>query len=107
VASTLPVEGDAGETLARFRAELNDLDERIVRLLGRRFEVIRAIGQHKRRNEIPMMQPARVLEVKERCARIASAHGVDPEFARRLFALIIDEACRVEDGIIDGAQTGA
>jgi chorismate mutase len=106
MASTARLEGDGSDGLTRFRQELNALDEEIVRLIGRRFEVIRAIGQHKRRNEIPMMQPARVLEVKERCARIASSHGVDPEFARRLFALIIDEACRVEDAIIDGAPTG-
>lgn len=107
MASTAQVEADGVDALATFRRELNALDEEIVRLLGRRFELIREIGQHKRRNKIPMMQPARVLEVKERCARIASAHGIDPEFARRLFALIIDEACRVEDEIIDSVQTGA
>jgi hypothetical protein len=30
---------------------------------------------------------------------------VDPDFARRLYALIIDAACRMEDAIIDGPRT--
>ena len=48
-----------------------------------------------------MMQPGRVAEVKERCAQMAREHGIDPDFARQLYGLIIDEACRMEDEIID------
>ena len=84
------------------RQQLNSLDEWIIRLLGRRFETCAAIGRYKREHGIPMMQPARVAEVKERCARVAAEHGVDPDFARRIFGMIIDEACRLEDQIIEG-----
>ena len=92
------------DVLMAFRKELNSLDEQIIRLLGRRYEICRAVAQHKRENGIPMMQPGRVAEVKERCARMASEHDVDPDFARRLYGLIIDEACRMEDAIIDGPR---
>jgi chorismate mutase-like protein len=83
------------------RQQLNSLDDWIIRLLGRRFETCCAIGRYKREHGIPMMQPARVAEVKERCARIAIEHGVDPDFARRLYCMIIDEACRLEDEIME------
>ena len=89
------------DALALFRQQLNSLDEEIVRLLARRFQVCRAVAHHKHEHGIPMMQPGRVTEVKERCARMASELGMDPEFARRLYGLIIDEACRMEDEIID------
>lgn len=89
------------DTLTLFRQQLNALDEEIVRLLARRFQVCRAVAHHKRDHGIPMMQPGRVAEVKERCARMAGDLGVDPEFARRLYGVIIDEACRMEDAIID------
>lgn len=91
-------------TLTDFRRELNSVDEQIVRLLGRRFAICCAVGHYKREHGIPMMQPGRVAEVKERCARMAREHHVDAEFAVRLFAMIIDEACRMEDEIIDKAR---
>lgn len=93
------------DALAIFRQQLNSLDEEIVRLLARRFQVCRAVAHHKRDHGIPMMQPGRVAEVKERCARMAGDLGMDPEFARRLFGMIIDEACRMEDEIIDERPT--
>jgi len=92
------------DTLLDFRRELNSVDEQIVRLLGRRYEICRAVGVYKREHDIPMMQPGRVAEVKERCARMAREHHVDADFAVRLFAMIIDEACRMEDEIIEQAR---
>jgi chorismate mutase len=89
------------DKLTLFRQQLNALDEEIVRLIARRFQVCRSVAHHKRDHGIPMMQPGRVAEVKERCARMAGDLGIDPEFARRLYDLIIDEACRTEDEIID------
>jgi len=89
------------EALGRFRSQLNEIDESIIALLGRRYAVCREVADYKREHGIPMMQPARVAEVKERCAQIADRHGVNPDFARRLYGVIIDEACRLEDEIID------
>jgi chorismate mutase len=99
--------GHGVEKLMALRQQLNSLDEQIVRLLGRRYEICRSAAQHKREHGIPMMQPGRVAEVKERCAHMASEHGVDPDFVRHLFAMIIDEACRMEDEIIDRPRSGA
>lgn len=95
------------DTLSEFRQRLNALDADLVRLLGERYEVCRAVAEYKREEGIPMMQPARVQEVKERSAQAAVRHGVDPEFARKLFGLIIEEACRLEDQIIDRSLDGA
>lgn len=93
----------ATDPLLEFRARLNSIDERIVELLGARFGVCRDVAEYKRQRGIPMMQPARVAEVKARCAKLAESHGVNPDFAHRLYELIIDEACRLEDAIIDAS----
>jgi chorismate mutase len=93
------------DNLMQFRQALNSLDEQIVQLLGQRFAVVRAVGRYKSANNIPMMQSARVAEVKERCAKLAREHGMDPEFARRLYGAIIDEACRLEDEIIENTPS--
>lgn len=87
--------------LSEFRSELNKIDDQIVALLGQRFAIIRKVADYKKDNKVPMMQPRRVEEVKDRCAVSAIAHEVNPELLRNLYSLIIDEACRVEDAIID------
>lgn len=84
-----------------FRDEIDDLDRRLVALIGRRYEICRQVAEHKRSNGIPMMQSGRVEQVKARVAELGVQHGVNPELLRQLYALIIGEAWRLEDEIID------
>jgi len=92
------------ESLNDFRRELNELDEQLVALLGRRFAICRRVALFKQEHGIPMMQSGRVEEVKNRAAAAAGRQGVDPKFIRALYADIIDEACRLEDEIIGGKR---
>lgn len=89
------------ERLTEFRKELNEIDASLIELLGRRFKIIRDVGIYKKEANIPMMQSKRVDEVKDRCARMGEEYDLDGDFIRNLYTLIIDEACRVEDIIID------
>jgi chorismate mutase len=91
------------QQLATFRSALDVLDEQIVQLLGRRYAICRDVAHYKKQHRIPMMQTGRVAAVKDRCARLASAHNVDPVFLRGLYDLIIAESCRLEDEIIGSA----
>jgi chorismate mutase len=93
------------EKLSKFRVELDSLDEQLVALLGRRYEICRDVARFKKEHKIPMMQSGRVAAVKERCARLGDAHNVDPDFVARLYSLIIGESCRLEDEIIDGSTS--
>lgn len=94
-------EAEHANPLEVYRGALNRIDGEIIALLGERYAVCRDVAAYKKANGIPMMQPQRVEEVKERCARLASERGVNRDFARQLYTLIIDEACRMEDDIID------
>ena len=89
------------ERLAEYRKELNEIDASLIELLGRRFKIIRDVGDYKSVTNIPMMQSKRVDEVKDRCAKMGEEYGLDGGFIRNLYTLIIDEACRIEDIIID------
>ena len=87
--------------LDEFRVRLNAIDDDLIELLGRRFAICREVANYKRVHDIPMMQSARVEEVKRRCADLGLKHNLDPQFTMSLYSLIIDEACKVEDEIID------
>jgi chorismate mutase len=94
---------DTESTLGKYRAELDTIDEQLLALLGKRYALCREVAKRKRANDIPLMQPARIKEVKERAADIGVQHSLDPLFVLELYALIIGEACRLEDEIISGA----
>ena len=87
--------------LEQFREELDSIDAQIVESLGRRFDVCRRVAQLKKEHGIPMMQPDRVEQVKQRRAALGASHGVDADFIVALYTLIIQEACRLEDKVIE------
>lgn len=89
------------ERLTEFRKELNEIDASLIELLGRRFKIIQDVAEYKKEMNIPMMQSKRVDEVKDRCAKMGEEYDLDGDFIRNLYTLIIDEACRIEDIIID------
>jgi len=90
------------EALAPFRRQIDALDDEIVRLLAERFAVVRQVAEVKRARKIPAVLPDRIAAVKARAAKNAAPLGLDPDFMRRLYGLIIDEACRIEDEHIVG-----
>jgi chorismate mutase len=58
------------------------------------------VAEYKAAEGIPMMQPARVAEVKRRAVQRALPAGLSEPFTLGLYELIISEACRMEDEII-------
>jgi chorismate mutase-like protein len=92
------------DKLSEFRRRVNSLDENLLDLLGERFDICREVARYKRAERIPMMQSARVQEVKERCAQLSIKRRLDPGFVQKLYTLIIEESCRTEDEIIDAPE---
>ncbi len=101
--SSAPPQPGVSAQLQALRGELDAIDQRLLELVRERLECCCRIGHWKKQHGVPMMQPARIGVVQERAAAFAMAHGLSGEFLRRLYALIIEETCRLEDAII-GAQ---
>lgn len=96
---------DETDVLEELRSELDDIDGRLLDIIRERIECCIRIGRHKQEHGIPMMQPHRIGIVQERAARYGEEHGVDPDFLRRLYDLVIDETCRVEDLVMGNTPT--
>jgi 4-amino-4-deoxychorismate mutase len=86
--------------LAPFRGRLDELDEQIARLLGERFAICREIALYKRAHEIPMMQPQRVVEVRERYLARGAEVDLPTDFTAALFELLIGATCKMEDELM-------
>jgi chorismate mutase-like protein len=83
-----------------FRRRLDELDDQLARLLGERFDICREVAEYKRANDVPMMQPDRVIQVRERYLARGQEVGLPPEFTADLFELLIAATCKMEDEII-------
>lgn len=93
----------SADGLQPFRERLDELDERILALLGERFDTCREIAAYKREHEVPMMQPHRVEHVRSRYHTRGAELALPADFAAALFELVIDATCRMEDKLIAAA----
>jgi chorismate mutase len=90
-----------------FRERLDVLDNEIARLLGERFEICREVAHYKREHGIPMMQPERVEQVRARYLQRGTQANLPEDFSARLFEVLIDATCRLEDELIENGSTSA
>ena len=96
----------ADPMLQALREELDAIDHRLLAVVRDRLACCCRIGHHKRVHAVPMMQPARIGVVQQRAAAFAQANGLSADFLRRLYELIIEETCRLEDEIIASGAAG-
>jgi 4-amino-4-deoxychorismate mutase len=90
------------EDLESLRAELDTIDRSLLEAVRDRLNVCVRIAEVKRDHDVPMLQPHRITFVQDRAAAFGAEHGIDGEFLRRLYDLLIEETCRVEDLVIAG-----
>jgi 4-amino-4-deoxychorismate mutase len=93
--------------LETLRAELDRVDSKLVETLGRRFQICCEIARVKQAEQIPMMQTDRISLVKKRAAEIGQGLGIREDFIEKLYDLVIGEACRLEQEIIDTPASAA
>jgi chorismate mutase-like protein len=87
---------DPAAALARIRGEIDDIDRRIVELLGRRMAACRQVAEVKARTAANVLQPGRVREVLTTRRSWALLDGVDPDFVEQLFRDVLAETHRIE-----------
>jgi chorismate mutase-like protein len=92
------------DDLASLRNELDRIDEDLLDRIRRRIGCCVEIAHVKRMQGVPMMQPGRIGVVQDRAARYGELHGIDRDFLRRLYDLIIAETCRVEELVMRGGK---
>ncbi|MGA0540889.1 chorismate mutase [Neotabrizicola sp. VNH66] len=77
-------------TMAELRAEIDRLDEDLVRLFAERAGYIDRAAQIKAGVDLPARITSRVEEVVANVRRHAAAHGLPPELVEKLWRRLID-----------------
>jgi monofunctional chorismate mutase len=81
----------SGEDLRRLRAEIDSLDEEVIRLLALRFIATGKVGIIKATQSLEAIDPSREAEQVKRYSVLAKRHGVSIELIQKVFRAVIDE----------------
>lgn len=80
--------------LKGLRGDIDNLDAILVYTLAQRFKATQAVGRLKAEHSLPPADPAREARQVERLRRLAHDAELDPEFAEKFLAFIIQEVIR-------------
>jgi chorismate mutase len=85
--------------LERWRRQIDEIDEQLLRLLNARAQCAVEAGHWKKQNHQPVWQPERELEILRHVVK-SNRGPLDDAAIRRLFERIIDEARSLERHIV-------
>jgi chorismate mutase len=84
------------QDLAASRVKIDSLDNQLMKILGERECIVKAIGIYKAKNHIPPLQAARFKEVLDKGIAAGSKEGLSSEFIIELLNAIHKESLRIE-----------
>jgi len=84
------------DRITELRDEINGLNVQIVKLLARRAEVARRIGEAKRKRNLPIVDRTREGKVYERVRELANERGLDPKGVEKVFREIVELCTRAQ-----------
>lgn len=85
--------------LKRLRDSIDNIDAALVHLLAERFKCTQRVGEFKAMHGLPPADPGREAEQIERLRKLAVAAKLDPDFAEKFLAFIVQEVIRHHEAI--------
>ncbi|RJQ51235.1 MAG: 3-deoxy-7-phosphoheptulonate synthase [Nitrospiraceae bacterium] len=83
--------------IKELRLEVDSIDEHLIRLIGKRMEIVRKMGDIKRKKNISTLQPQRWLEILASRQDMGKEYNLSEEFIFQLFQSVHEEAIRHQE----------
>jgi chorismate mutase len=90
--------------LTNLRDTIDELDEQLVILLARRFQVTRQVGRLKARQRWQAVDAERESQQQQRYRALATQHELNPLLVLKVFRTIVDEVVSNHLSLVPGAQ---
>ena len=84
------------KNLASLRTEIDQLDEQLWEIIGKRVDVARQIGEWKHLHGEQIVQAERWQEVLQHCQSVADKHGLSETVVQEVMEAIHNESVRIE-----------
>lgn len=95
------------ESLDHLRHEIDEIDDELLNLLGRRMELAEGIGLYKKRNNIAILQPGRWGEILEKSIAKGKLKGLSEEFVAVFLKAIHQESINHQAKVMNTAEVEA
>jgi chorismate mutase len=90
--------------LTILRKKIDGLDEEIINLLSTRMNTVEEIGNHKKNNDITILQADRWKKIINDRKKIAREAGVSEEFIQRILNIIHEESINIQTNILNSEK---
>jgi len=78
------------------RKQIDQIDNQIVELLGKRMDLVKEIGKLKKESALGITDEEREKEIRARLKTLAEENGLSDEFVNHLFTHIFVESRRIQ-----------
>ena len=92
------------DSLAVFRAQIDSLDQRVIRLLAQRMDVVRQVGAYKLRQKMDVVQPARFEAMVKKNVVFGARFGLSETFITELMHAIHTESVGIQQRLTAGGS---
>ena len=82
--------------LQSLRTEIDQLDEQLWEIIGKRADVVRQVGEWKRQHGEQVIQPERWQQVLQHCQTLAERYGLSEAVVHEVMEAIHKESVRIE-----------
>lgn len=79
-----------------FRKQIDQIDQKIVELMGKRMNLVKEIAKFKKTENLPVEDSGREDELRRNLKVLAKKHGLDPEFVNHLYSHVFIESRRIQ-----------
>lgn len=85
--------------LSNFRNQIDQIDNQIIELLAKRFEIVKQVGHYKKEHNLPPLQPGRWEEVLQDKIQKAKKYNIDQNCIVDIWNRIHESALKMEENI--------
>lgn len=82
------------------RIEIDKLDSEMLNLLAKRLSLVQRVGEYKKANNLPPLQPQRWQQVLEKLKLDAGELNLNQQLIEDVWNLIHEHALSLEEGVI-------
>ena len=88
------------DKIKKVRRHIDRIDTVIITVLAERMSLMPEIADYKKKNEIPIFDEAREVEIMSKLKKIAKEQGLDEGFTEEVFLSLFNESKRIQNEII-------
>ena len=78
-------------SLDEYRDQIDQLDNQLIVILGKRFNITRQVGEYKRQHNLTSRDPNREKHQFTRYEKLAVSNQINPVLVARIMRSIVDE----------------